>query len=72
MYIFTKFVTEHIFLQNRDKINVKNSQNWQECLQIGITKWAVTMGWGGALLFVGAGGLSFGLCGASGLKLESN
>jgi hypothetical protein len=47
MYIFTKFVTEHIFLQNRDKINVKNSQNWQECLQIGITKWAVTMGWGG-------------------------
>jgi hypothetical protein len=25
MYIFAKFVTDHIFLQNRDKINIKNS-----------------------------------------------
>jgi hypothetical protein len=25
MYIFAKFVPEHIFLQNRDKLNIKNS-----------------------------------------------
>jgi hypothetical protein len=25
MYIFAKFVAGHIFLQNRDKINIKNS-----------------------------------------------
>jgi hypothetical protein len=24
MYIFAKFVPDHIFLQNRDKINIKN------------------------------------------------
>jgi hypothetical protein len=23
MYIFAKFVTDHIFLQNRDKLNIK-------------------------------------------------
>jgi hypothetical protein len=27
MYIFAKFVTGYIFLQNRDKINIKNSQH---------------------------------------------
>jgi hypothetical protein len=26
MYIFAKFVADHIFLQNRDKINIKNSK----------------------------------------------
>jgi hypothetical protein len=25
MYIFAKFVPDHIFLQNRDKLNIKNS-----------------------------------------------
>jgi hypothetical protein len=25
MYIFAKFVADHIFLQNRDKVNIKNS-----------------------------------------------
>jgi hypothetical protein len=25
MYIFAKFVADHIFLQNRDKLNIKNS-----------------------------------------------
>jgi hypothetical protein len=26
MYIFAKFVADHIFLQNHDKINIKNSK----------------------------------------------
>jgi hypothetical protein len=26
MYIFAKFVADHVFLQNLDKINIKNSK----------------------------------------------
>jgi hypothetical protein len=32
MYIFAKFVADHIFLQNRDKLNIKNSPVWAVCL----------------------------------------
>jgi hypothetical protein len=27
MYIFAKFVPDHIFLQNRDKLNIKKSES---------------------------------------------
>jgi hypothetical protein len=33
MYIFAKFVADHIFLQNRNKINIKNSPAIEEELR---------------------------------------
>jgi hypothetical protein len=33
MYIFAKFVADHIFLQNHNKINIKNSPVREEELR---------------------------------------
>jgi hypothetical protein len=36
MYIFAKFVADHIFLQNRDKINIKKFRLTEQESQSGV------------------------------------
>jgi hypothetical protein len=74
MYIFAKFVSDHIFLQNHDKLNIKNSLRGEG--PSGVCRGRRRETKGGAAradrsVVVGLGMLSFDLVGRWGLIAQN-